>query len=129
MPEDVRAAAIASFRERRADLDVAGLVFDTLLDTVTVEDETIRLLRFAHGRRTVEIEVHRDGDSMYLDVEVQPPDKSLIQARHSGHSIYVETDDAGRARVAGLRPGLVSLVLLPTGGRTGRPLATAWLAF
>jgi hypothetical protein len=127
-PELLRAAA-GAFTWRDIDAELAELVFDSLLDA----DEAAlvrgspdrRLVSFAAGGLTIDVEVTATGPDRTVMGQIVPPRRGQVDLRRAGETVTVDADELGRFRSGPLPPGPLSLRW-----RTddGAPVVTDWLA-
>jgi hypothetical protein len=127
-PELLRAAA-GAFTWRDIDAELAELVFDSLLDA----DEAAlvrgspdrRLVSFAAGGLTIDVEVTATGPDRTVMGQIVPPRRGQVDLRRPGETVTVDADELGRFRSGPLPPGPLSLRW-----RTddGAPVVTDWLA-
>jgi hypothetical protein len=127
-PELLRAAA-GAFTWRDIDAELAELVFDSLLDA----DEAAlvrgspdrRLVSFAAGGLTIDVEVTATGRDRTVMGQIVPPRRGQVDLRRPGETVTVDADELGRFRSGPLPPGPLSLRW-----RTddGAPVVTDWLA-
>jgi hypothetical protein len=127
-PELLRAAA-GAFTWRDIDAELAELVFDSLLDA----DEAAlvrgspdrRLVSFAAGGLTIDVEVTTTGPDRTVMGQIVPPRRGQVELRRGQDTVTVEADELGRFRSGPLPPGPLSLRLRTEGGA---PVVTDWLA-
>jgi hypothetical protein len=123
----VRDAARRAFDARSPALPVADLVFDSLMDADSAPaPEDVRELRFSRADVTIDLRVLETPDVVHAELRLQPPSRATVEVRTGGATMRAETDGQGRAEID-LPPGLVSVVLRPQPGETGRSLQTAWV--
>ncbi len=128
-PPELLAGAVAAFAWRDIDAELAELVFDSLLDT----DEAAlvrgspdrRLVSFAGGGLTVDVEVTAAGPERTIMGQIAPPQAGQVDLRRGQETITLDADELGRFRSGPLPPGPLSLRLRPAGGA---PVVTDWLA-
>jgi hypothetical protein len=127
-PELLRAAA-GAFTWRDIDAELAELVFDSLLDA----DEAAlvrgspdrRLVSFAAGGLTIDVEVTATGPARTVMGQIVPARRGQIDLRRSGDTVTIEADELGRFRSGPLPPGPLSLRLRT---EDGAPVVTDWLS-
>jgi hypothetical protein len=129
VPPELLAAAAGAFAWRDIDAELAELVFDSLLD---VDEATLvrgsperRLVSFAGGGLTVDVEVTTAGPARTIMGQIVPPRRGAVDIRRQQETITIEADELGRFRSGPLPPGPLSLRLRPAGGA---PVVTDWLA-
>jgi hypothetical protein len=129
VPPDLLAGAAGAFAWRDIDAELAELVFDSLLD---VDEATLvrgsperRLVSFAGGGLTVDVEVTTTGPTRTIMGQIVPPQGGAIDIRRQQETVTIEADELGRFRSGPLPPGPLSLRLRPAGGA---PVVTDWLA-
>jgi hypothetical protein len=129
VPTELLQGATGAFAWRDIDAELAELVFDSLLDT---DEATVvrgspdrRLVSFAAGELTIDVEVTATGPARTVMGQIVPPRRGQVDLRRPGETVTVEADELGRFRSGPLAPGPLSLRL-----RTddGAPVVTDWLA-
>ena len=129
VPPELLDAAAGAFAWRDIDAELAELVFDSLLDT----DEASlvrgaperRLVSFAGGGLTIDVEVTTAGPERMVMGQMVPPQRGVVDIRRRQETVSIEADELGRFRSGPLPPGPLSLRLRPAGGA---PVVTDWLA-
>jgi len=129
VPPELLDAAAGAFTWRDIDAELAELVFDSLLDT----DEASlvrgaperRLVSFAGGGLTIDVEVTSAGPERTVMGQIVPPQRGVVDIRRRQETVSIEADELGRFRSGPLPPGPLSLRLRPAGGA---PVVTDWLA-
>lgn len=128
VPADALAIALAAADLDGLDAELAELVFDSLLDDRAVAlraggDGEVRSLTFAHGDRTIEVDL-ANGD---LVGRVAPPpgsDPLTLGVVQPGRRREVTTDSLGRFRST-VGPGPLRLVF--SDADAGSLLVTPWI--
>jgi hypothetical protein len=126
-PELLRAAA-GAFAWRDIDAELAELVFDSLAETDAMlvrGSPDRRLLSFAGGGLTVDVEVTATGPERTVMGQIVPPRRGQVELRRGQDTVTVEADELGRFRSGPLPPGPLSLRLRT---EDGAPVVTDWLA-
>ncbi len=127
-PELLRGAA-GAFAWRDIDAELAELVFDSLLDfdeaTLVRGSPERRLVSFAGGGLTIDVEVTSAGPARTVMGQIVPPQRGVVDIRRPQETVTVEADELGRFRSGPLSPGPLSLRLRPA---AGPPVVTDWLA-
>lgn len=127
VPEHVIEAAIAAAAWRTLDDELMALLTDSALDPAGVRgDDGPRLLTFGGETGSVEVEISAGSEGIRLIGFLLPAATAAVTVRHGGGEAQARADEAGRFRVTGIRPGPVSLVVVPEGA--GSRLVTEWLA-
>jgi hypothetical protein len=130
VPPHILAAARGSYTWRTIDAELAGLVYDSVLDTerlATVRSgETVRLLTFETSRLAIELEVTLVGGTRRLLGQLVPPGPGVLQLRHGGGLLELEADAQGRFVAEGVEAGPVSLRCRRDG--LGAAIETEWVA-
>ena len=113
VPRRVLAAARGSFTWRTIDAELAALVYDSALDaeslTTVRSEDTVRLLTFETFELVIELEVTIAGERRRLLGQLVPPGPGLVEIRHAGGALELETDALGRFSAEGIEHGPVSL--------------------
>ena len=129
VPPELLHAAVGAFAWRDIDAELAELVFDSLLDadeaTLVRGSPERRLVSFAGGGLTVDVEVTTTGPARTIMGQIVPPQGGAIDIRRQQEIVTIEADELGRFRSGPLPPGPLSLRLRPAGGA---PVVTDWLA-
>jgi hypothetical protein len=129
VPPRLLDAAAGAFAWRDIDAELAELVFDSLLDT----DEASlvrgaperRLVSFAGGGLTIDVEVSSAGPERTVIGQIVPPQRGVVDIRRRQETVSIEVDKLGRFQSGPLPPGPLSLRLRPA---DGAPVVTDWLA-
>jgi hypothetical protein len=127
-PELLRGAA-GAFAWRDIDAELAELVFDSALDadeaTLVRGSPERRLVSFAGGGLTIDVEVTRAGPVRTVMGQIAPPQRGAVDIRRRQETVTVEADELGRFESGPLAPGPLSIRLRPA---AGSPVVTDWLA-
>lgn len=129
-PAQVVDAARAAFAWRTVDAELAELSYDSTADDKELAGlrgpgtATGRLLSFASGDMTVEIEVSAAGGTARLVGQLLPGQPARVEARYPGGTVTTEADELGRFAVEDLPAGPLSLRCHLAGG--ARPVSTEW---
>jgi hypothetical protein len=129
VPPELLHGAAGAFAWRDIDAELAELVFDSLIDsdeaTLVRGSPDRRLVSFAAGGLTIDVEVTAAGPARTVMGQIVPPRRGQVELRRPGETISVEADELGRFRSGPLSPGPLSLRL-----RTdeGAPVVTDWLS-
>ncbi|MEA2502596.1 MAG: hypothetical protein QOD01_2707 [Actinomycetota bacterium] len=122
VPDAVVEAALASRTWRRADAELAELVYDSVVDAALVRSSRgARQLTFEAPGLTVEVEV---GPSS-LEGQLVPPQPGWVEVRHPQGRLTVDADRHGHFRVEAVLHGPVSLRCQPDLARS--PTVTSWV--
>jgi hypothetical protein len=132
VPAELFQAAVEAFAWRDIDAALAELVFDSLLDS----DEASlvrgspgqRLVSFAAGGMTIDVEVTSAGPERTVLGQIAPPQRATVEIRHRREVVTVEADALGRFSSGPLPPGPARLRLRPPPGGTGPAIVTDWIA-
>ena len=126
VPEDVLASARPSFALRSVDDELAALVYDSMIDdelfaNVRSGGGAVRQLTFEASDVTLELEV---SGARHLVGQVVPPQAAVVELRHRGGSVEMETDALGCFHVPVVPDGPLSFRCRPVGDvRTRSPRA------
>jgi hypothetical protein len=128
VPADVLASARSSFGLRSIDDELAVLVYDSMIDhellaNVRSGGRTVRQLTFEAPDLVLEMEV---SGARYLVGQVVPSQAAVVELRHRGGTIQMETDELGCFHVPVVPDGPVSFRCRPTGS-AARSVATSWI--
>ena len=132
VPAELVQAAVDAFGWRNIDAELAELVYDSLIDT----DEASlvrgpsgqRLVSFAVGGITIDVEVSSAGPGRSVLGQIAPPQRATVDIRYRQDTVTVEADELGRFRSGPLRPGPASLRLRPLPGGSGPAIVTDWIS-
>jgi hypothetical protein len=125
VPASVRRAARASLAWRDIDSRLAELVADSAAEAVPAHVRSLvqpRLLTFATGAVTVEVEVVDVFGSVTLVGQLIPTGRASIAAEHGGGVSRAAADAWGRFHLAGLAAGPIRV----RGTVAGQPVRTEW---
>jgi hypothetical protein len=133
VPPEFLDAAAAAFAWRDIDAELAELVFDSLADA---DDAALvrgsadrRLISFAGGGLTIDVEVTSTGQARTVMGQIAPPQRGMVDIRRQRDTVTVEADELGRFRTGPLPPGPLSLRLRPASIADGPALiVTDWFA-
>lgn len=127
-PELLRGAA-GAFAWRDIDAELAELVFDSALDadeaTLVRGSPERRLVSFAGGGLTIDVEVTHAGRFRTVMGQIDPPQRGAVDIRRRQETVTVEADELGRFQAGPLAPGPLSLRLRPV---VGSLVVTDWVA-
>ena len=88
-----------------------------------------RLVSFAAGGVTIDLEVTSAGPERTVMGQIAPPQRATVDIRHPQETVTVEADDLGRFRSGPLPPGPASLRLRPPPDAAGPAvIITDWIA-
>lgn len=132
VPAELVQAAVDAFGWRDIDAELAELVYDSLADT----DEASqvrgspgqRLVSFAVGGMTIDVEVTGAGRGRAVIGQISPPQRAIVDIRGPRDTVTVEADELGMFRSGPLAPGPASLRLRPPPGGDGPPIVTDWIS-
>ena len=132
VPADLIRAALDAFAWRDIDAQIAELVYDSLLDA----EETMlvrgpadpRMVSFAAGGMTIDVEVTSAGPGRTIMGQIAPPQRATVDIRYPGDTVTVEADELGRFQSGTLPPGPASLRLRPPPGDAGPAIVTDWIS-
>ena len=132
VPAQLAQAALDAFGWRDIDAELAELVYDSLIDA----DEASlvrgppgqRLVSFAVGGLTIDVEVTSAGSGRSVMGQIAPPQRATVDIRHPRDTVTVETDELGRFESGPLPPGPASLRLRPPPGGEGPAIVTDWIS-
>jgi hypothetical protein len=125
LPEGVLADARAAFRRRAAGAALARLTRDGLDGALpALRGGDARLLTFAGGGLTVEVEVTGAGQVYQLAGQLLPPADARVLVRHTDGELDGRAGPAGQFVVDGVPAGLISLLFrLPDASS----VVTSWI--
>jgi hypothetical protein len=128
VPDQLLAAAIASYTWRTFDSDVAELVFDSMAEenAALLRGEQARLLSFSARGLDIEVQVSGGGSDRRIVGQLAPPLPATVLIRQGGSTADLGADELGRFS-GPLGPGPFSLVCT-AGTESGRPVVTEWIA-
>lgn len=123
VPGEMRAAARAAFRLRVPEAERAALVRDEDGRVPGLRGGAVRLLTFAVGRTTVEIEVTGAGAVREIAGQLLPPTPARVRVRHRSGVLAGRADTAGQFAMT-VPAGPVSLLfVLPDASS----IVTSWV--
>src|SRR6516164_4492498 len=133
VPARLRQVAVDAFSWRDIDAEIAELVYDSLLDADAASlvrgPADQRMVTFAVGGMTIDLEVTSAGPERAVIGQIVPPQRATVDIRHPQDTVTVEADDLGRFRSGPLPPGPASLRLRPPPGAAGPAvIITDWIA-
>ncbi len=132
VPAPLRQAAVDAFSWRDIDAEIAELVYDSLLDADAASlvrgPADQRMVSFAVGGMTIDLEVTSSGPGRTVMGQIVPPQPAMVDIRYRRDTVTVEADDLGRFRSGPLPPGPASLRLRPPSGAAGPAIITDWVA-
>ena len=132
VPAELHQAAVDAFSWRDIDAEIAELVYDSLLDADAASlvrgPAGQRLVSFAAGGMTIDLEVTSAGPGRTVMGQIAPPQRATVDIRHPHDTVTVEADDLGRFRSGPLPPGPASLRLRPPPDAAGTAVITDWIA-
>ena len=132
VPAGLIRAALDAFAWRDIDAQIAELVYDSLLDA----EETMlvrgpadqRMVSFAAGGMTIDVEVTSAGPGRTIMGQIAPPQRATVDIRYPEDTVTVEADELGRFQSGTLPPGPASLRLRPPPGDAGPAIVTDWIS-
>jgi hypothetical protein len=130
VPARVREAAEACLTWRRADAELAELLFDSAADDERLAGvrgrSDARLVTFGDPAAVaVELEVVEAAGTRHLIGQLIPPRPATVEIRNPQGTVTVHADELGVFRADRLSAGPTSLRCV-SGGRAGRAIETAW---
>ena len=132
VPAELRQAAVDAFSWRDIDAEIAELVYDSLLDADAAAlvrgPADQRLVSFAVGGMTIDLEVTSVGAGRTVMGQIAPPQRATVDIRHPRDTVTVEAVALGRFRSGPLPSGPASLRLRPPPGADGPAIVTDWVA-
>ena len=131
VPAELRQAAVDAFAWRDIDAEIAELVYDSLDDA---DEESLvrgapgqRLVSFAVGGITIDVEVTTAAPGRTVMGQIAPPQRATVDIRYPRDTVTVEADELGRFRSGPLPSGPASLRLRPPPGDAGPAIVTDWV--
>ena len=132
VPAELVQAALDAFGWRDIDAELAELVYDSLVDadeaSLVRGSPGQRLVSFAVGGMTIDVEVTSTGPGRAVMGQIAPPQRAVVDIRGTRDTVTVETDELGRFQSGPVLPGPVSLRLRPPAGGDGPAIVTDWIA-
>jgi len=132
VPAALVQAALDAFGWRDIDAELAELVYDSLVDTDAASlvrgTADQRLVSFAIGGITIDVEVTSAGPGRSVMGQIAPPQRATVDIRYPQDTVTIETDELGRFESGPLPPGPASLRLRPPPGGDGPPIVTDWIS-
>jgi hypothetical protein len=123
VPPAVVTAARESYAWREVDAALARLTADSLRNLAAVRGGSGRLLTFAAGAVTIEVEVTLAGGRLRVLGQLVPPQPARVRVDQPGGSVEVAADRLGRFAVADLPAGATRFHCIPA---EGEPVRTEW---
>jgi len=87
-----------------------------------------RLVSFAVGGVTIDVEVTSAGPGRAVMGQIAPPQRAVVDIRGRRETVTVEADELGRFQSGSIPPGPASLRLRPPPGGDGPPIVTDWIS-
>ena len=132
VPAELVQAALDAFGWRDIDAELAELVYDSLVDadeaSLVRGSPGQRLVSFAVGGMTIDVEVTSAGPGRAVMGQIAPPQRAVVDIRGTRDTVTVEADELGRFQSGPLPPGPASLRLRPPPGGDGPPIVTDWIS-
>jgi hypothetical protein len=132
VPAELVQAALDAFGWRDIDAELAELVYDSLVDAGAASlvrgPADQRLVSFAVGGITIDVEVTSTGPGRSVMGQIAPPQRATVDIRYPQDTVTIETDELGRFESGPLPPGPASLRLRPPPGGDGPPIVTDWIS-
>ncbi len=137
VPAEVVTAAKAAFTWRTIDAELAELAYDSLDELAPLAgvrgasggEGRPRALTFEAGDAVIELEVEESGGVRRLEGQIVPADVHTLELHRvdTPEPVRLVSDELGRFRAEGVRPGRLRLLCRfgPLGG--GATLLTEWL--
>jgi len=133
VPGELLRAAVDAFAWRDIDAEIAELVYDSLLDADAASlvrgPSEQRMVSFAAGGMTIDVEVTGAGPGRQVLGQIAPPQRAVVEIRYPGDTVTVEADELGRFRSGPLPHGPASLRLRPAAGAEGPAIVTDWISW
>ena len=132
VPAELIQAALDAFDWRDIDAELAELVYDSLVDadeaSLVRGSPGQRLVSFAVGGMTIDVEVTSAGPGRAVMGQIAPPQRAVVDIRGRRETVTVEADELGRFQSGSIPPGPASLRLRPPPGGDGPPIVTDWIS-
>ena len=132
VPAQLRQAAVDAFSWRDIDAEIAELVYDSLLDADAASlvrgPADQRMVSFAVGGMTIDLEVTSAGPGRTVMGQIAPPQRATVDIRYRQDTVTVEADELGRFQSGTLPPGPARLRLRPPPGDLGPAIVTDWIS-
>ncbi len=113
VPAELLAAAAEAFTWRTIDAELAGLVFDSLVDSdassLVRGPAERRLLSFQAGSLSIDLEVTSTASGRGLVGQLVPARQANVEIRVADSAVATEADELGRFRAGPLPAGPMSL--------------------
>ena len=132
VPPIVTEAAKASLSWRRLDAELAELLNDSALEEGSLAgargEAPIRSVSFSARAKTIDLEIHLEGEQRVLLGQIAPPVRSQIeiQTPDSDRATTAQSDELGRFRARLPAGGLIRLII-EDGAEAGPKIATSWI--
>jgi hypothetical protein len=132
VPAELVQAALDAFGWRDIDAELAELVYDSLVDadeaSLVRGSPGQRLVSFAVGGITIDLEVTGAGPGRSVMGQIVPPQCAMVDIRGPQDTVTVAADELGRFQSGPVPPGPASLRLRPPPGGDGPAIVTDWIA-
>ena len=132
VPAELVQAALDAFGWRDIDAELAELIYDSLADadeaSLVRGSPGQRLVSFAVGGMTIDVEVTGAGPGRSVLGQIAPPQRARVDIRGPQDTVTVEADELGRFRSGPISPGPASLRLRPPPGGDGPAIVTDWIS-
>ena len=132
VPAELVQAALDAFGWRDIDAELAELVYDSLADadeaSLVRGSPGQRLVSFAVGGVTIDVEVTSAGPGRAVMGQIAPPQRAVVDIRGRRETVTVEADELGRFQSGSIPPGPASLRLRPPPGGDGPAIVTDWIS-
>lgn len=123
VPEIVRQSALRAFDLRVPGAELADLVYDPLVDSLS--DGSERVLEFRTDTdEGASITVATSRKGLSLAIALLPPTTASVELRNMNDSWQLTASPEGKLRVESVPSGLVSLVIRRD---AARPIQTSWV--
>lgn len=133
VPSLVTEVAKASLGWRRLDAELAELLTDSVLEADSLATarggEAVRSVTFGTGAKTLDVEVHSDGERRALLGQIAPPASACIEIQSAERAplARVQSDDLGRFAAQLPAGGLVRMIVLRAGPGSSAQFETSWI--
>ena len=132
VPAELVQAALDAFGWRDIDAELAELIYDSLADadeaSLVRGSPGQRLVSFAVGGMTIDVEVTGAGPGRSVLGQIAPPQRAMVDIRGPQDTVTVEADELGRFQSGPIPPGPASLRLRPPPGGDGPAIVTDWIS-
>jgi hypothetical protein len=133
VPSLVTKVAKASLGWRRLDADLAELLSDSVLEAGSLAGARgggapVRSVSFSASAKTIDLEIHIDGQHRILLGQITPPSRARIDIETAENATVtsVESDDLGRFRAQFSAAGRIRLVI-DDGPDSSSKIETSWI--